>query len=269
MDSISLLPQSEDITLKSIDTVYAKKVDQLNDEIQVISTLAQPKMVDESFLPYLAHTYQVAFWSNELTTDEKRAIIDSSISLSRKKGTLFALKKFLKKLDIDIEFKEWFEYDGLPYHFKIDVDFISRPAGKEELKLIEEFIEIYKNEKSVLELISAKLRSNLKEKVAATTVTGENIQVVPMVSRNLFTDTKEKLALASLMSEYLEIKPLIVEDFIFNGKENIALATMMIEDLEIKPLVVRNLFSQNKENNAMKVKMSETITTKFKIGELI
>ena len=56
MDSISLLPQSEDITLKSIDTVYAKKVDQLNDEIQVISTLAQPKMVDESFFPYLAHT---------------------------------------------------------------------------------------------------------------------------------------------------------------------------------------------------------------------
>ncbi len=239
MDSISLLPQSEDITLKSIDTVYAKKVDQLNDEIQVISILAQPKMVDESFLPYLAHTYQVAFWSNELTTDEKRAIIDSSISLSRKKGTLFALKDVLKRLNIDIKLQEWFEYNGLPYHFKIDVDFISRPAGKEELRLIEEFIEIYKNEKSVLELISVKLRSNLKEKVAATTVTGENIQVVPMVSRNLFTDTKEKLALASLMSEYLEIKP----------------------------LVVRNLFSQNKENNAMKVKMSEKITMNFKIGE--
>ena len=267
MSSISLLPQSEDITLKSIDKVYEKRVDKLNKELQVISTLAQPKMADERFLPYLAHTYQVQFWSNDLISDEKRAIIDANILLNRKKGTLFALKDVLRRLNIDIKFYEWFEYNGLPYHFKIDVDFISRPAGKEELRLIEEFIEIYKNEKSVLELIIAKLRSNLKEKVAATTVTGENIQVVPMVSRNLFTDTKEKLALASLMSEYLEIKPLIVEDFIFNGKENIALATMMIEYLEIKPLVVRNLFSQNKENNAMKVKMSEKITMNFKIGE--
>lgn len=267
MNLTSLLPQSEDSKLKAIDLAYETRVAKIKQELQAISTLAQPKRAAERFLPYLAHSHQVTFWSDELTLDEKRAIIDFSIHLHRKKGTLFAVKEVLKRLNIDVKFYEWFEYEGLPYHFKIDVDFISRPAGKEELRLIEEFIEIYKNEKSVLELISVKLRSNLKEKVAATTVTGENIQVVPMVSRNLFTDTKEKLALVSLMSEYLEIKPLIVEDFIFNGKENIALATMMIEYLEIKPLVVRNLFSQNKENNAMKVKMSEKITMNFKIGE--
>ena len=240
MDSISLLPQSEDITLKSIDTVYAKKVDQLNDEIQVISTLAQPKMVDESFLPYLAHTYQVAFWSNELTTDEKRAIIDSSISLSRKKGTLFALKDVLKRLNIDIKLQEWFEYNGLPYHFKIDVDFISRPAGKEELRLIEEFIEIYKNEKSVLELISVKLKSDLNEKVASVAIVGENIEVMPFVTRNLSSTNQERVFASAIASERIEVKPYVVKDFIFI----------------------------NKQKQAMIIKTSEKITSKLIIGDI-
>ena len=209
MDSISLLPQSEDITLKSIDTVYAKKVDQLNDEIQVISTLAQPKMVDESFLPYLAHTYQVAFWSNELTTDEKRAIIDFSIHLHRKKGTLFALKEVLKRLNIDVKFYEWFEYQGLPYHFKIDVDFLNRPAEDKDLKIIEEFIEIYKNTKSILELININIKTNLKERYAMATITGEEIEVLPYTVRNLNFSQKEIYATAIKISECITLNLVI------------------------------------------------------------
>ena len=120
---ISLLPQSEDSKLKAIDLAYETRVAKIKQELQVISTLAQPKRADERFLPYLAHSHQVAFWSNDLTLDEKRAIIDFSIHLHRKKGTLFALKEVLKRLNIDVKFYEWFEYQGLPYHVKIDVDF--------------------------------------------------------------------------------------------------------------------------------------------------
>ena len=182
---ISLLPQSEDSKLKAIDLAYETRVAKIKQELQVISTLAQPKRADERFLPYLAHSHQVAFWSNDLTLDEKRAIIDFSIHLHRKKGTLFALKEVLKRLNIDVKFYEWFEYQGLPYHFKVDVDFLNRPVEDKDLKIIEEFIEIYKNTKSILELININIKTNLKEKYAMATLTGEDIEVLPYTVRNL------------------------------------------------------------------------------------
>ena len=206
---ISLLPQSEDSKLKAIDLAYETRVAKIKQELQVISTLAQPKRADERFLPYLAHSHQVAFWSNDLTLDEKRAIIDFSIHLHRKKGTLFALKEVLKRLNIDVKFYEWFEYQGLPYHFKVDVDFLNRPVEDKDLKIIEEFVEIYKNTKSILELININIKTNLKEKYAMATITGEEIEVLPYTVRNLNFSQKEIYATAVKISECITLNLVI------------------------------------------------------------
>ena len=61
MNLTSLLPQSEDSKLKAIDLAYETRVAKIKQELQVISTLAQPKRADERFLPYLAHSHQVDF----------------------------------------------------------------------------------------------------------------------------------------------------------------------------------------------------------------
>ncbi len=194
MSSISLLPTNEDEKLKAIDLAYEARVAKLKEELQGISTLAHPKLADEKYLPYLAHSHQVDFWSNELTLDEKRAIIDHSILLHRKKGTLLAVKEVLKRLNIDVKFYEWFEYAGLPYHFKIDVDFLNRPVEDKDLKIIEEFVEIYKNTKSILELIRIRLKTNLQHKYASATIQGENIKVYPYQPRSLNTSLMNRLA---------------------------------------------------------------------------
>lgn len=205
MNSASLLPQSEDYKLKAIDLAYETRVAKLKQELQVISTLAHPKKADEKYLPYLAHSHQVDFWSNELTLDEKRAIIDFSINLHRKKGTLFAVKEVLKRLSIEVKFYEWQEYEGLPYHFKIDVDFLNRPIEDKDLKLIEEFVEIYKNTKSILELIRIRLKTNLKHRYASATMQGESIKVYPYQPRALKTNTKNRFASAVKQRELITI----------------------------------------------------------------
>ncbi|MCG3696915.1 phage tail protein I [Aliarcobacter butzleri] len=209
MSLISLLPTNEDEKLKAIDLVYETRVAKLKEELQVISTLAHPKLADEKYLPYLAHSHQVDFWSNELTLDEKRAIIDHSILLHRKKGTLLAVKEVLKRLNIDVKFYEWFEYAGLPYHFKIDVDFLNRPVEDKDLKIIEEFVEIYKNTKSILELININIKTNLKEKYAMATITGEEIEVLPYTVRNLNFYQKEIYATAVKISECITLNLVI------------------------------------------------------------
>ena len=209
MSSISLLPQSEDDKLKAIDLAYEIRVARPKQELQVISTLAHPKKADEKYLPYLAHSHQVDFWSMDLTLDEKREIIDFSINLHREKGTPFAVKEVLKRLNIDVKFYEWDKYEGLPYHFKIDVDFLNRPVEEKDLLLIEEFVEIYKNTKSILELININIKTNLKEKYAMATITGEEIEVLPYTVRNLNFSQKEIYATAIKMSECITLNLVI------------------------------------------------------------
>ena len=151
---ISLLPQSEDSKLKAIDLAYEKRVVNLKKELEVVSTLAQPKFAVAKYLPCLAHTYQVPFWSNNLSEDEKRAIIDSSILLHRKKGTVWAVIKVFEALNMQANIQEWFEYDGEPYHFKVNIESIGIAYTEDDLKRLEEYINYYKNEKSVMDEIT-------------------------------------------------------------------------------------------------------------------
>ena len=205
MSSISLLPQSEDSKLKAIDLAYETRVAKIKQELQVISTLAQPKRADERFLPYLAHSHQVTFWSDELTLDEKRAIIDFSIHLHRKKGTLFALKEVLKRLNIDVKFYEWFQYQGLPYHFKVDVDFLNRPVEDKDLKIIEEFIEIYKNEKSILELGKIRAKTQIQSRYAGACMNTDIIKIYPAHSKKMNVEISSKYLSTTMQREKIKI----------------------------------------------------------------
>ena len=205
MSSISLLPQSEDSKLKAIDLAYETRVAKIKQELQVISTLAQPKRADERFLPYLAHSHQVAFWSNDLTLDEKRAIIDFSIHLHRKKGTLFALKEVLKRLNIDVKFYEWFEYQGLPYHFKVDVDLLNRPIEDKDLKIIEEFIEIYKNTKSILELGKVRAKTQIQSRYAGACMNTDIMKIYPAHSKKMNIKISGKYFSTTIQREKINI----------------------------------------------------------------
>ncbi|WNL11726.1 phage tail protein I [Aliarcobacter cryaerophilus] len=205
MGSISLLPQSEDSKLKAIDLAYETRVAKLKQELQVISTLAQPKRANEEFLPYLAHTYQVVFWSDELTSDEERELIDLSILLHRKKGTIFALKEAFKKINMDIKISEWFDYGGLPYHFKIDIDLLNRPVTQKQLNLIEDFIEIYKNEKSILELGKIRAKTQIKSRYAGACMNTDIIKIYPAHSKKMNVEISSKYLSTTMQREKIKI----------------------------------------------------------------
>lgn len=205
MSSISLLPQSEDSKLKAIDLAYETRVVKLKEELQVISTLAQPKMADKRFLPYLAHTYQVDFWKDDLTSDEKRDLISLSTLLHRKKGTIFALKESFKKINMNVKISEWFEYGGLPYHFKIDVDLLNRSVTQKELNLIEEFIESYKNEKSILELGKIRSKIKIEHKYKSACINTETIKIYPSYLKKININLSNRYSSLTIQREKILI----------------------------------------------------------------
>lgn len=79
------------------------------------------------------------------TKEEKINLLESSIELHRAKGTPYAIEKSLEVVGLKGKVEEWFEYEGNPYHFWVELE-----LGQKfnDLSLITEMIEEYKNKRS-------------------------------------------------------------------------------------------------------------------------
>lgn len=121
METQSLIPSFEDKKLHSADKTAYKLFEQLSSEIKAVKNLANPDLCDAKYLPFLAYAFKVEFWDENLSEDKKRALIKKSLDLHRHKGTIWALEQVFEALKIEAEVKEWFDYAGEPYHFKVNL----------------------------------------------------------------------------------------------------------------------------------------------------
>ena len=79
-------------------------------------------IVDASVLPHLAEQFHVLGlegWDYATTEQEKRDLLKQAVELHRYKGTPWAVRQGLKRINPDLDIQEWFEYGGEPYYFKL------------------------------------------------------------------------------------------------------------------------------------------------------
>lgn len=101
----------------------------------------------DEVLSELAYQYSIDNWEETLSREVKINLIKNAYWAHVKKGTKVAIMENLKKLNTPVEIKEWFEYNGAPFTFKI-----SSFYPKIEINWIETLIEIiekYKNSRSI------------------------------------------------------------------------------------------------------------------------
>lgn len=154
MLSQSLLPSFEKSELHALDAVAETRLSAISVKNQKITSLFDPKNIDVDFLPYLAYALKVDFYSDNLSEQEKRNLISSSITLRRHKGTKYAIERILEQFNLTASVSEWFEYSGQPYHFKVDIESIGVAYSAQELLTIEKYINSYKNVRSWIESIN-------------------------------------------------------------------------------------------------------------------
>jgi len=114
--------------------------------------------LDDAVLDHLLWEKHIT-WSEGLelvkTREQKIKFIEKAIALHRLKGTPAALELVFSVLDKPCELQEWFEYDGEPYHFKVEINTLT--ITNKELKLLRKLIHEYKNVRSWLDFVSIKM----------------------------------------------------------------------------------------------------------------
>lgn len=117
-----MLPNSLDKSkmLRTINEVLQPYLDKNWEEL--IPRLFLYSRIDElpeEFLNHLGYQLHVDFWEPDLPIEKKRKLIKNSIKYHKHKGTPYAVEQLLSDVFDDTWLKEWFEYGGDPYYFRI------------------------------------------------------------------------------------------------------------------------------------------------------
>lgn len=119
---IDILPAilKNDKTIAAIAKVLQKYIDENYEYIKRLNILSNiDNITNEELIDHLAYQFHVDFYDPSLNLERKKELVKSSIPHHRKKGTTWAIEDLLSKAFDTSNIKEWFEYDGDPYYFRI------------------------------------------------------------------------------------------------------------------------------------------------------
>ena len=196
---MSLLPNHKSKFDKKFDLLFGVRFENL--DIGVINTLASkaPKNV----LPVLAASFDVDI--DGLSENEARELIKNAYEIHYYSGTFYSLNKALSALYADAKVKEWFDYAGLPYHFKLELDASKNGVSPQTLKRSDEIINTYKNVRSVYDGANIKVGIKADVKAYSYTFSGESISVDPYVISNISQRASFKVGATTQINEIISI----------------------------------------------------------------
>lgn len=141
-----------DEKVKAAALSFDTKLTETVDEVKYCLHLPRLDELPETVLDLLAWQWHVDFYQpTDLDIDKKRELIKKSIAWHRMKGTPAAVEAVVSAAFEKSEVKEWFEYGGEPYHFKIITENVTTDV--QELSSIKDAINTVKNTRSWLDAI--------------------------------------------------------------------------------------------------------------------
>lgn len=119
------------------------------------------ELQSDEVLSELAWQYTIDNWQENLPREVKINLIKNAYWAHAKKGTKVAIIENLKKLNYPVMVREWFEYNGKPFTFKLVANHVnSNPNWIDELI---EIIEKYKNCRSIVDTVDLEINRETKE----------------------------------------------------------------------------------------------------------
>ncbi|MBX9222505.1 phage tail protein I [Campylobacter coli] len=169
---------------KAIDLSAKTRFEDLN--LSSITNLALN--CDVRLLPILANAYDVSI--DGLNEKEARKLISKALLLDRYNGTTWAIKEALSAVFPTAVVKEWFNYGGKPYFFKVKVSTTNVSFDERTLNTLERLIKDFKNVRSVLEAIEIEIESKNDSFNASAELSGEAIEILPFQTTFLENEIK-------------------------------------------------------------------------------
>ena len=112
---MSLLPHNATLLERSLEHAGELGVDP-----EIIRAVADSARCPPNFLPWLGWALKVEGWEAAYTDDQRRELIREAIPVHKTKGTVGAIRRVLRAVRVNAEFKEWHQIpNAAPYTFQV------------------------------------------------------------------------------------------------------------------------------------------------------
>lgn len=147
---LSIFPRSlaGDQSLSALASVGAQILDLRGKETDIPRIFPEIDRLDEEVLDILAYDLKVDWYDYDYPVQAKRDLIKNSVIAHKRMGTVYAVKLVLNSLYPKSELEEWFDYDGTPGCFRLNVN-ISNSAA-------EGAVEVYSTEEILRRIATVK-----------------------------------------------------------------------------------------------------------------
>lgn len=175
----------QDPTIQALCAAFTPYLKDINNSIKLANLYERIGELDENVIDELAWQFHVDFYDYKLPIEKKRTLIKMSPKLHKIKGTPQAIIDAATTIFGRTKLKEWFEYGGEPYYFKLDIDVTETGASPDQLKKLDSLINAYKNERSWLEVLNIFLSTIGNLNVGIISIDSEEIAVYPWSPKNI------------------------------------------------------------------------------------
>lgn len=133
-------------------------------------------VLPEAVVDALAWQFHVDTYDEEMDIDQKRQLVENAIRDHKYKGTPWAVKSVVKVILGYAEVEEWWQYDGSPYHFRVNGSAGPVVYGAQLEKLVDAINEA-KNVRSWLDGISFERKKPVSKYLAMPVIMHKEIHI--------------------------------------------------------------------------------------------
>lgn len=200
-------PLKNDPNMLAIARAVAEQLRQTAQQIRKNVIYARIDELDEQTLDVLAYDLHVDWYDYSYPVEVKRQTIKDSVKIHRKLGTKYAVETALGAVFPGTTVKEWFEYGGDPFMFKVIIGATDSGVSADKQAAVLERVRFYKNIRSHLEAISYQIEKRATVAVGAVHSVGVRLEVYPYLAEDIDAEAHVQVAAVHTVGVRVDIYP--------------------------------------------------------------
>lgn len=195
-----------DPKIQAIAAAVTNEALKVSGEIKNVLIYSRIDELSEELIDILAYDMHVDWYDYSYPVDMKREIVKNSVKVHKRMGTKYAVETALKTINRTAEVKEWFEYGGKPYWFKVTIHIGDEGITEKTVRDIWEKVYFYKNLRSHCDSVFCMLQTKGKIRSISYAGLGVSLKVKAFLVDRVSSVCDTKLLPRTILEETLAVK---------------------------------------------------------------